>query len=684
MEASPNRFKEWYNKPRPESTPLPLEWRKLDTESPFMKLLVVRAMRMDRMTTAMSNYVERALPNGKNFTECDAGKSFMDVFKLSFEDSTTINPIFFILSAGADPISSVEQMAKAKDMYDGKFARIALGQGQDIVAEACLEEGHKNGHWVVLENIHLMPTWCKRLEKKLDDFAVEGSHQDFRVYLSAEPNPQIPIGLLERSVKLTNEPPQGLKQNIKRAFATFDKDEFEFRDPKVKMILFGLCHFHSVIIERIKFGPKGWNRPYPFNTGDLMNSSTVLSNYLENANDKIPWKDLRYIFGEILYGGHITDDWDRLLCSTYLNFYMKEELLDEMELFPYAENFPEDKFRSPPVIPYEAYNEYIDTELSAESPVAFGLHPNAEIAVKTKQGDQLFHNILELQPRSAGAGGGGMSAVSRVEMLIESINERLKSISFNLDDLATAVVDDRGPYQNVFMQECDRMNILCNEIRRSLRELDLGLAGELQMSAKMEALQNSLFMGRVPPNWSKLAYPSAKGLASWLEDLSNRAGQLSNWTDDPTSIPMVVQVSYMFNPQSFLTAIMQKTAQKQKMELDKLVIQTDVTRKTVEQTDSRARDGAYVSGLYLEGARWNWNSGVMEESEPREMYCELPVTVCRAMLGEKQDKTGVYRCPCYKTPIRGPTYVFTAPLRSKLPPAKWVLAGVCLTLEVDE
>lgn len=187
------------------------------------------------------------------------------------------------------------------------------------------------------------------------------------------------------------------------------------------------------------------------------------------------------------------------------------------------------------------------------------------------------------------------------------------------------------------------MNILCREMRRSLKELDLGLSGELQMSERMEELFNALYLGRVPVSWSKLAYPSQRSFSSWMDNLIARAGQLQSWVEEPASIPLVVQITYMFNPQSFLTAIMQKTAQKQKLELDKLVIQTDVTRKTVEQTDTRARDGAYIYGLYMEGARWNWNSGLMEESLPREMSFALPVVCARAVLVDKMEKNGVYR-----------------------------------------
>jgi len=580
---------------------------------------------------------------------------------------------------------SVEVIAKKIDMFAEKYHRVALGQGQDVIAMDRLELAHKEGHWVVLENIHLMPGWCKELEKRLDEYAAEGSHKDFRVFLSAEPSDGIPIGLLERSIKLTNEPPAGLNQNLKRAFASFDKEEFEFKDVKIKSILFALCHFHAIIIERIKFGAQGWNRGYPFNTGDLMNSSSVLTNYVEMANDKIPWADLKYMFGEIMYGGHITDDWDRLLCMTYLDFYLKEELLDEIELFPFNESHADENFRTPPPLLYDQYFEYIDSALPAETPVAYGMHPNAEIAVKTTEQNELFRYIIELQPRTAGGDGdGGDSPMERVKSLLESILERVKGVNFSLEDIANAVVDDRGPFQNVFLQECDRMNMLCFEMVRSLRELELGLSGELQMSARMESLLNSLFLGRVPPSWEKLAYPSLRQLGAWLDDLSNRAAQLQAWTEEPTTIPIVTSLSYMFNPQSFLTAIMQITAQQQKMELDKLVILTDVTRKAAEQTENRAREGAYVTGLCMEGARWNWQSGVIEECEPREMFCEMPVVCCRAILLDKQEKSGVYNCPVYKTQSRGPTFVFFATLRSKAPQAKWILAGATLVLEVLE
>merc|ERR1740129_395928 len=323
---APSRFKEWFNELAPEDVKMPLDWKKLDAQ-PFQKLLALRCLRPDRITGAVAEWIRNILPNGRDYMDCDQSLSFQNVLKSSFDDSTNTTPIFFILSPGADPVTEVELLGqKLIALQIGvNYHNVAMGQGQDVVAMAKLDLGHREGHWVMLQNIHLMPRWCVELEKKLDVFAVENSHPHFRLYLSADPSDGIPIGILERSIKLTNEPPQGMLANVRRAFALFNKEDFEDRDAKVKSILFCLCHFHSLMLERKKFGPLGYNMNYPFSSGDLRDSAAVLYNYLEGSSAvKIPWDDLRYIFGDIMYGGHIVDDWDRRLCEKYLVYFMKD------------------------------------------------------------------------------------------------------------------------------------------------------------------------------------------------------------------------------------------------------------------------------------------------------------------------------------------------------------------------
>ena len=102
----------------------------------------------------------------------------------------------------------------------------------------------------------------------------------------------------------------------------------------------------------------------------------------------------------------------------------------------------------------------------------------------------------------------------------------------------------------------------------------------------------------------------------------------------------------------------------------------------VDDEDAPAADGCYISGLFLQGARWDVAAGALDKSRPREMACEMPVIKCRAVPLDRLEDKGAFLCPVYKTEQRGPTFVFMAQLRTKAPPARWVMAGVALIMDV--
>ncbi|NWI39538.1 DYH9 protein, partial [Picathartes gymnocephalus] len=555
---------------------------------------------------------------------------------------------------------------------------VSLGQGQEVVAEQALDLAAEEGHWLILQNIHLVAKWLSSLEKKLEQHS-EGSHPDFRVFISAEPAPCpeshiIPQGILENSIKITSEAPTGIHANLHKALDNFSQDTLEMcsQEKEFRSILFALCYFHAVVAERRKFGAQGWNRPYPFSSGDLTISVSVLHNCLQ-ASSKVPYDDLRYLVGEIMYGGHITDDWDRRLCKTYLEEFIKPEVLEgELCLAP---GFP-----LPGNMDYNGYHQYIDDALPAESPHLYGLHPNAEIGFLTQRSERLLRTVLELQPRDSSEGQrAGGTREERVQALLEEMLEKLTE-EFNMAELM-AKVEERTPYAVVALQECERMNALTAEIRRSLTELELGLKGELTMTGAMESLQNSLFLGAVPEPWLRRSYPSTASLGSWFADLLARSSELEAWSRD-FSLPSTLWLGGFFNPQSLLTAIMQSSARKNKWPLDKLALQCDVTKKSREDFASAPREGAYVHGLFMEGARWDVQTGTITDARLKELTPAMPVVFLRAVPDDKQDTRGTYPCPLYKTPQRGPTYVWTFNLKTKENPSKWVLAGVALLLQV--
>lgn len=144
---------------------------------------------------------------------------------------------------------------------------------------------------------------------------------------------------------------------------------------------------------------------------------TIAANSVCPPPPQVPWDDLRYIFGEIMYGGHIVEDWDRRLANAYLLRYMNEQLLEGMEMFP--------GFVSPPnTLNHRQVLDYLDEQMPAETPLAFGLHPNAEIGFKLREAETFCNSLVQLQPREAG-GEGGMSVEEKAKMVLDDLVERL-------------------------------------------------------------------------------------------------------------------------------------------------------------------------------------------------------------------------------------------------------------------
>lgn len=161
-----------------------------------------------------------------------------------------------------------------------------------------------------MQNCHLARFWMDDLEKFVLGFqeTKDVIHPDFRLFLSSMPADYFPVAVLQNSLKLTTEPPRGLKANLKRCYANYSQDFMDSvpsKDTVWRKLVFNFSFFHALIQERRKFGPLGWNIRYEFNDSDLETSNIMLKGFLEL--DEIPWDAILWVTGFINYGGRITD-----------------------------------------------------------------------------------------------------------------------------------------------------------------------------------------------------------------------------------------------------------------------------------------------------------------------------------------------------------------------------------------
>jgi len=662
-------WQKWCDLENPEMDKLPLDYK---NKSEFQKLLVIRALRPDRMVNAITQFIANQI--GEKYTY-----DVTFTMKETFDESGPKMGIFYVLSPGSDPVKDIESYGRSLGFSaeKGNFYNISLGEGQEENCLESLSKAAQQGAWVVIQNLQLMGPWLLVLEKHIENINMMEIHPDFRIIYTSEPSNDIPAGILQNSIKVTNEPARGTKANLMRAINMFSDDKLEtcMKDREFKSLLFHLCVFHAIMVERRKFGAQGFNRVYNFSPADLQICVGLTFDNLDNSQP-IPWVPLRYLIGEIMYGGHISDDRDRRLCSTYLESFSKEDF-EGGEIIP--------GFACPTNCSTIAeFKEYAEHDFPDESPYLFGLHPNAEIGSLTSQNDSILNTLLSVQPRESSSSDGENSIENQVAKVISEINPHLAQEPFNMEELYTRV-EDQQPYISICLQECERMNILQAEIKRSLNELMQGLNGELTISETMDSLMMSLYLGKVPDSWTNLAFPSLKPLSPWIKNLEERHEQLKNWSAELT-LPNSVWLPGLFNPSSFLTAIAQTASRKNAWPLDQTSLTVDVTKKQANEIDTPPRDGAYINGLFLEGARWDSKMNSLNEAYLKELYPALPVMYLRAIWNEKAPKSNqaFYECPVYVTKERGPTFVnyFNLKINNNIGTAShWIKRGVAILLE---
>ena len=671
------RITEWkqiFEHPRIYEAELPGKWHTHLTE--FQKLLVYRCLRPDSVVVAITEFVASKL--GREFT-MNTPLKMKDIYK----DSSRNAPLIFILSPGSDPFRTLKTFADSKKKH---LIIRSLGQGQGKYAEEKINISQETGDWVLLMNCHLADSWMPRLEYIVQNISAEGKGpgRDFRLWLTSYPSPKFPVTLLQNGMKMTNEPPKGLKANLTGSFnKDFIMDPSFFngckKEREWKKMLFGLCFFNAVIQERRLYGPLGWNIPYEFSESDLRISVQQLQMLL-NQYERVPFDALLYLTGECNFGGRVTDDKDRRLIMTLLEDYYTENIFrDNYKFAGVAEYF------APPTGEYQDYITQIESLPNLCPPGIFGFHTNADITKNQNEAVVLFDSLLLTQ--SSGGGGGG--AVS-VEALVTRIAEGILADAPEVFDEDAAQKKYPPSYNEsmntVLTQEIIRFNNLSRTVKSSLQDLLKAIKGMIPMSGAIELTLRMLFDGKVPKAWQDVSYPSLKPLGSYISDLKQRLDFFRAWLNNGS--PVVYEISKFFFTQGFLTGALQNYARKYTIPIDEVQCNFEIV---ITSEPAKPDDGVLIRGLFLEGARWSKKQGRLEESRPKKLFTDCPMIWVKPAVEVAQYKH--YECPVYKTSMRrgelsttghSTNFVMFIKLATEIDSNHWVKRGVALLTQLDD
>jgi len=779
----PDAWRKWLSADTPELSDTPNDIQKRLT--PFEFLCLLRCARVDRITTATIRFITSAL--GDQYVT----PPIID-YESIFNSSNSRTPVVFILSPGADPAFDVLKLGEKKGFCLGeKLEFMALGQGMGPRAAELISSSARDGNWIMLQNCHLLPSWLSELEKILEDLA--DVHEDYRLWLTTEPVDSFPLGVLQSSLKVVTEPPAGLQLNMRGSFAKLSEsalsqcNHFAFR-----RLSYVLTFFHAVVQERRKYGKLGWNVPYDFNETDFRISLSLIETYLNkvacindddddddgdihNENEEeepeeeeeeedaltstsssatrkknppakvakdIPWGTLRYLIGEAMYGGRVSDLYDRRILVTYLNEYFGDFLFDDERPFAFHKenddhatdeeiiNIIEDasasasaedgmKFGLPKKTSYDELLSAITRIPAAQTPEVLGLHMNADVAHSTRATKLMWGNLIALQPNtntleatngdaddedtndkdntSEKGGKRPEDILDSIAVDIISVLPREANKNFDVKKLRKKWMNDITPIRVALLQELEKHNKLTSVMKQTLLSLRKALNGEIAMSSVLDNVAMSLNSGFVPSSWKKEAPETGKNITSWIKWYKDCSNQFNDWVaKNDGNLPPYVWLSGLHSPETFIAALVQTACRKKGWPLDVARVKTELTKITdpTKITDA-PENGSYVSGIYLEGARWCSETQTLMKQLNNELVQELPImhivpveSSSSDQTAEGEQKQGEFDIPVYITQQRrnamGKGLVFEASVSSDVHESHWILQGVCMCLNLDD
>jgi dynein heavy chain 1 len=222
----------------------------------LLSLLLIKLFRLDRFVPAAERFVTSVFGSGL--------LDVTDELKQTVEQVSASSPISLCSSPGFDASYKVDNLVERSH---NKCTNIAMGSNEGLAsADKAISNAAANGSWVLVKNVHLAPTWLQSLEKRMDSLK---PHENFRLFLSMESSPKIPVNLLRASRVLMYEQPAGVRANMKDSMTSLSTRAIKTPVERTRLYLL-LSFLHAVVQERLRYAPNlGWKGFWEFNDSDV-------------------------------------------------------------------------------------------------------------------------------------------------------------------------------------------------------------------------------------------------------------------------------------------------------------------------------------------------------------------------------------------------------------------------------
>lgn len=618
------QFGIWLDSSSPEQT-VPYLWNEETPTTPIgqaiHRLLLIQAFRPDRLL-AMAHM----------FVSTNLGESFMSIMEQPLDLTHIVGtevkpntPVLMCSVPGYDASGHVEDLAAEQNT---QITSIAIGSAEGFnQADKAINTAVKSGRWVMLKNVHLAPGWLMQLEKKLHSLQ---PHACFRLFLTMEINPKVPVNLLRAGRIFVFEPPPGVKANMLRTFSSIPVSRICKSPNERARLYFLLAWFHAIIQERLRYAPLGWSKKYEFGESDLRSACDTVDTWLDDtakgrqniSPDKIPWSALKTLMAQSIYGGRVDNEFDQRLLNTFLERLFTTRSFDsEFKLACKVDGHKD--IQMPDGIRREEFVQWVELLPDAQTPSWLGLPNNAERVLLTTQGVDMISKMLKMQmlededdlayaetekKTRADSTSDGRPAWMRT--LHTTASNWLHLIPQTLSPLKRTVENIKDPLFRFFEREVKMGAKLLQDVRQDLADVVQVCEGRKKQTNYLRTLINELVKGILPRSWSHYTVPAGMTVIQWVSDFSERIKQLQNISQAAASggakelKNIHVCLGGLFVPEAYITATRQYVAQANSWSLEELCLEVNVTASQSATLDACSFG---VTGLKLQGATCNNN-----------------------------------------------------------------------------